>query len=265
MLADQLLKEGDPRGALAHLQEIVKKDPSSSAWRTYLFQLLSVVGEWSRAATQLDVLVEMDPKTSSMATTYREALRCEVIRGEVFAGRRSPVFFGEPDPWMGWMAKAQELLAQGKVDEAETLREQAFGEAPETPGEIDGRRFEWIADGDSRLGPILEAIVLGRYYWVPFVRIRELILEKPEDLRDLVWAPAQFVWTNGGTAVGFVPTRYPGSEASADGMHVLARKTEWTEAGPATFVGRGQRTLATDGGEYALLDVRRILIDSAGG
>ena len=32
-----------------------------------------------------------------MVQTYREALRCEVHRAEVFAGRKSPLILGEPD------------------------------------------------------------------------------------------------------------------------------------------------------------------------
>lgn len=263
MLADQHLRDGNPRAALAHLQEIVRKDPSSSSWRVYLFQLLCIVGEWDRARTQLGVLQDMDPKTLPMVTTYGPALAAEAIRAEIFAGRRTPIFFGEPAPWMAWIAQAAALLAQGKLAEAEDLRARALEEAPATSGEVDGARFEWIADADSRLGPILEAIVQGRYTWVPFERIREIRLEKPEDLRDLVWTPAQFVWANGGEAVGLVPTRYPGTETAEDGLLLLARRTEWKEAGESTFLGSGQRMLATDAGEHSLLDVRRIALDSA--
>ena len=38
----------------------------------------------------------------------------------------------------------------------------------------------------------------GRYYWVPWQRIRTLALEQPSDLRDYVWMPAGFTWANGG-------------------------------------------------------------------
>ena len=41
----------------------------------------------------------------------------------------------------------------------------------------------------------------------------------------------------------------------------LARKTEWQELPQGTFVGSGQRILATDEGEYPLLQCR--LIDFA--
>jgi protein involved in temperature-dependent protein secretion len=31
-----------------------------------------------------------------------------------------------------------------------------------------GNLFAWLADADVRLGPVLEAIVDGKYYWIPF-------------------------------------------------------------------------------------------------
>lgn len=261
MLADEELRRGDPRAALAHLQEIVKRDPSSSAWRIYLFQLLTVLGQWDRAATQLGVLADMDKNTSAMVQTYRELLRCEALRAEIFAGRRTPMIFGEPEPWVAWLMQAAMLDGQGKTAEAEPLRAKALEDAPAVSGRIDDRPFAWIADGDSRLGPMLEAVVLGKYYWVPFHRIRIAVFEKPSDLRDVVWMPAVFEWANGGNAVGFIPTRYPGSEASEDGLVQLARKTDWRQAGPATWFGLGQRMFATDEGEFALMDVRRIALD----
>jgi type VI secretion system protein ImpE len=75
-----------------------------------------------------------------------------------------------------------------------------------------------------------------------------------------VWMPAQFHFVNGGEAVGVIPTRYPGSEGSADSQIRLGRKTEWTEEAPGTFSGLGQRVFTTDGGDHPLLDVRTILV-----
>ena len=37
----------------------------------------------------------------------------------------------------------------------------------------------------SAPGQVLEAVINGRYYWVPFSRVAELTTEPPEDLRDL--------------------------------------------------------------------------------
>ena len=45
---------------------------------------------------------------------------------------------------------------------------------------------------------------------------------------------------------------------------MLARKTEWAEAGGDAYVGIGQRLFATDQNDYALMDMRELLIDAGG-
>jgi len=113
------------------------------------------------------------------------------------------------------------------------------------------------------VGPLLELIVNGRYYWVPFDRIQRISAEAPADLRDTVWMPVTLTWSNGGEAVGFIPTRYPGTTASTDGATLLARRTDWVDAGAETFRGLGQRMLATSDGDHALLDLRSVELDTA--
>jgi type VI secretion system protein ImpE len=88
-------------------------------------------------------------------------------------------------------------------------------------------------------------------------RLRTLDIEPPADLRDQVWMPAHFVWTNGGESYGFVPTRYPGSERAEDPALALAKRTEWQE-NDTWFLGLGQRMLTTDAAEFALMDIRQI-------
>ena len=105
---------------------------------------------------------------------------------------------------------------------------------------------------------MLEAIINGRYYWVPMHRLKLVKIDPPEDLRDLVWLPAHFMLTNGGEIVGMIPTRYAGSETHDDSQIRLARRTEWLEKGEGVFEGLGQRILATDADEYPLLSVRQI-------
>jgi type VI secretion system protein ImpE len=110
---------------------------------------------------------------------------------------------------------------------------------------------------------VLEAVIEGRYFWVPFHSIQRIGIEEPGDLRDMVWLPAQFTWSNGGNAVGLIPTRYAGSERSDDGSVALARATSWQELGEDLIVGLGQRVLATDAGEFSLVDVREIKLNTA--
>jgi type VI secretion system protein ImpE len=118
---------------------------------------------------------------------------------------------------------------QQQYQEVQKLRDLAFELAPVQSGTIDGEAFDWLADADMRLGPVLEAIVNGQYYWIPLHCIQTIHFEEPTDLRDVVWMPAFFTWRNGGETVGLVPTRYPDSENQTDSMLQLARKTEWLE------------------------------------
>ncbi len=262
--AEELLRGGNTHEALVQLTEAVRREPAKSEHRVFLFQLLAVLGEWDRALAQLNAVGELDASALGMALVYRPVLASESLRREIFAGERSPLVFGEPEQWIAETIQALRLDAAGKHAEAEQLQQHALNNAPATPGVIDGKDFEWIADADCRMGPMLEAIVEGRYYWVPFQRIREIRLEKPTALRDLVWMPAQFVWTNGGQAVGFIPTRYAGSETSDDGQIQMARKTVWLKWGSDSYIGHGQRMLATDADDFPLLDIRHVMFNASG-
>jgi type VI secretion system protein ImpE len=263
MLAEQSLREGRVEDALGELQDAVRKAPDNAEYRVFLFQLLCVLGDWERARAQLKVLGELSVGSLPLVHVYGSAITCELLRRDVFAGTRTPLILGEPLPWVALLLQALSVAAQGRAAEAAALRAEALEKATAVPGRIDSEPFEWIADADSRLGPVCEAIVDGRYYWVPFERIRSITLEAPADLRDVVWMPAKVGLANEGEASALIPARYPGSEADRDGLIRLGRKTEWDEVAPETYHGRGQRMFATTEGEYGLLSVRRIAVGGA--
>jgi type VI secretion system protein ImpE len=261
MQAEELLRAGQLEEALAALEDQVRADPANAKLRVFLFQLLSVTGDWERALTQLNVAAELDAANLLMAQVCRSALVCEALRAEIFAGKRSPLVFGQPAEWIGLLVQANQMIAEGNYEASQQLRERALNAAPATAGSLDSQRFEWIADADSRLGPVLEAIIDGKYYWVPFTAIERVQIEAPADLRDLVWLPAHFTWVNSGESAGLIPTRYPGSEASEDSAIRLARKTEWMQQPGEVYLGLGQRILATDKEEFSLLQMRQLELD----
>jgi len=248
----------DPDVELKRLEADIRANPADARLRTYLFQLCAIRGDWERALAQLQVAAQLSPIALAMAQTYREAVRAEVFRAEVFAGRKQPSFLGQPPAWAGLLLESLKLLAEGHADKAEAMRGDALESAPASAGSLDGQAFEWIADADSRIGPVCEAIVDGKYVWIPFENLVRLTIEPPTDLRDFVWSAAHMQLVNGGETVALIPSRYPASEASADPIIRLARKTEWRELAPDTFVGFGQRMWATDAGEYPMLDTREI-------
>ncbi len=263
MDAEKNLQEGRLDLALKEVIEHVRDHPSDAKRRIFLFQLLAVDGQWDRALNQLNVIGELEAGALAMVQAYREALRCEVFRKEVFAGERSPLVFGRPPQWIALLLEALKLTAQEKHTDAQPLREEAFSMAPAVAGTVDGDPFAWLVDGDTRLGPVLEALVNGRYYWIPFHHIHDIYIDEPADLRDMVWMPAHFQWANGGEAVGMIPTRYPNSENSDDNAIQLARRTEWHACAGEAYLGLGQRMLVTDVSEYPLMDIRHISFDTA--
>lgn len=255
------VRQGKLEEALTSVESAIRKAPAEPKHRVLLFQILSLMGKWDRAMTQLKVLGDMDAKTLPMVQTYRSVLLCEQLRAEVFAGKRTPLLFGEPPQWAALLVQALALAATGHEAEAGALHAQAFEQAPASAGKIDGQSFAWLADADVRLGPMLEAIVDGKYYWIPICNLRSITIEKPADLRDLAWIPAYLTLSNGGQIVALIPTRYPGSEQSSDPAIRMARKTDWKERKDGTSSGIGQRMLTTDLGDHPLLEVRSIELD----
>ncbi|MBN2592647.1 MAG: tetratricopeptide repeat protein [Sedimentisphaerales bacterium] len=258
MRSEEFLQAGRLDDALTALEAQVRADPANAKLRVFLFQLLSAMGDWERALSQLNITAELDAMNLLMAQVCRAAINCEALRAEIFAGKRSPLVFGEPDEWIGLLVQANQMIAEGKFKASQKLREQAFGLAPSIAGSVNGVAFDWIADADTRLGPMLEAIFDGKYYWVPFTAIRRIKIEPPADLRDVVWISTYFTWVNDGETAGLIPTRYPGSESSKDNAIRLARKTEWLERPGEIYLGLGQRMFATDKDEFPLLQIRQI-------
>jgi type VI secretion system protein ImpE len=247
---------------LAELKEAIRSEPGKLALRVYYFQFLAVLGDWQKSLEQLQLCAQLDIKATPMAKAYREAIQCEVFREEVFAGRKIPNILGEPAPWIGWLVDAMKRLAEGDATAAAELRAQAFDAAPTTSGQINDQNFEWVADSDSRLGPVCELLANGTYYWVPFSSIKQINFEKPQDLRDFVWAACEITLVSGGSMPGFIPTRYVGSAQSGNDSLRLARGTEWSDLYADHVAGIGQRMWLTDSAEYALLDVRRLTLDT---
>nr|WP_245398545.1 type VI secretion system accessory protein TagJ [Oceaniglobus trochenteri] len=260
-----MLKQGDLSGALTALQAQVRADPADAKLRIFLFQLLCVLGDWKRAITQLKLCAELDPMALPMAQTYREAIICEVFREKVFSGEKEPLVFGEPAEWIALLGQALKALAAGQAARAADLRAAAFDMAPAGAGTLNDAPFEWVADADMRLGPVLEIIVNGRYFWLPFTSIASLTVEEPTDLRDCVWSAAHLTLHNGGDTVALIPTRYAGTAETGDDSAKLSRATHWADAGGETWIGTGQRLLTTDTGDTALLDLRNLTMDAARG
>ncbi len=251
----QAFKAGRLSVARDLLQNKIRASASDVQLRLSLLQLLCVLGEWDRARTQLEVVESLGDDNKNWINLLGPALMGEALRREVFAGRTTPLVLGEPTEWI---AKLIQALKPAEPPVQAQLRSEAFEAAPTVPAKVNGEDLPWLADADSRLGPVFEAIMEGKYYWIPFDRIRRLSLAVPTDMRHLVWLPAQATWVTGGESAVLIPTRYCGTEQANEDQLRLARRTTWEELAPDQFRGLGQRMLTAGERDFPLLDIRII-------
>lgn len=256
-----MLRDGDLDGARSALVETVRSNPADARARMFLFQLLAVAGEWDKAHTHLEALARISPEARMLATVYSMAMKAEEQRAAIFAGReRMPVIRGT---WAEGLADAIMHFAKGDAAEGQAARDAALDQAPDTPGELDGVRFDWITDADARFGPTFEIIIQGRYGLVAFSEVSRLQSAGPKDLRDTVWYPVQIQFREGQSVAALLPTRYPGSERSSDLALRMGRSTSWQEEA-AGATGSGQHLLVLSGAEETgLLAVRSLVFDQA--
>jgi type VI secretion system protein ImpE len=181
----------------------------------------------------------------------------------VFDGKTTPMVLGQPQPWVALLIEALKADAQGLHAAAQSMRDDAFDQAPTAAGTLNGEPFEWLADADPRLGPVLEVIVNGRYAWMPFASLASVHIDPPTDLRDLVWTAAHLTFPQGGEAAALIPSRYIGTAQQGEGPLQMARQTVWRATPGGSHTGIGQRVLATDSTEHGLLDVKHIEFHAA--
>ena len=144
----ELLQAADPAGALKALTDEIKARPADSKLRVFMAQLLCVLGQWERALNQLTVAAELDALAIPMKQVYGEAIRCEGLRAEVFAGKRTPMIFGQPGEWLALLLES--LLRQGVGDDAmaEDLRALILDDVL---AELEATRLVTPENGETRL------------------------------------------------------------------------------------------------------------------
>lgn len=244
---------------IEQLQALIRTSPAKAEHRIHLAQLLMVAGQWERCLQQLQITAQFDPKSTAMAQTYRALIQAEVFREQSFNGQRDPLSFRKPENWQELLAEALIARANNQHEIAEKFQQQAFYEAPTSTFLINETHAEWIADGDSRLGPICEAFINGEYYWLPFDQIKKLTLEAPKDLRDLVWAPAKITLMDFSQHFGFLPSRYVFSYKADNDQLALSALTKWESLYEQSWAGIGQKMLTTNDAEFPLLSIRTLL------
>jgi type VI secretion system protein ImpE len=239
------------------LSERLRNAPGDTEARMFLFQLLCVEGAWDKANSHVQSLARLRSEAQMLAVAHGHLMGGEARRAAAMAGEERASLLVRAATWADGFVDA--LGAVGP--DAALLRHHALEASPDTPGEVDGHRFDYLFDADSRFGPMFEAVVAGRWGLIPFAAVAEITSEGPVDLRDLVWLPAEIRLRDGAGIAALLPVRYPGTEAQGDGALRLARRTEWREADDSVH-GLGQHLWTTsDGTDIGILGFRRIRFD----
>ena len=255
--AELTLARNDVVGTLERVKEEVRSSPGDHRARMFLFQLLCIDGRWEQARGQLRVLAQLAPEAKLLAAAYDQAIAAEPGRSDACSGNApAPLLRASPE-WAVGIANAFASRASPAIE----MRTRALDSSPDTPGEVDGRSFDYLFDGDGRFGPTFEATVAGKWGLIPFSIVEEIKSEGPRDLRDLVWLPVEIRLRDGGALAALLPARYPGAEHARDRGLQLGRRTErteWTES-DGLVRGVGQRVWTTSADEdVGILSFSRI-------
>jgi len=233
MNALDLYRKGELNEAIKVLGEELRSHPLDTKHRTFLFELLCFAGNFDRAEKQLDILADSSSQAAAGALLYRSALHAERTRQALFAKREYP--------------------------------EVVVSAAPQT-GSWNDVDFIDLQDADPRIGANLEVFIAGSYTWIPMKYMERIEIEKPETLRDLIWARAR-VETSSAFRLQdlgevLLPVLSPASFKNADSAVQLGRSSVWESSETDPEIPYGQKLFLIDGEEIPLLELRSIQWDS---
>jgi type VI secretion system protein ImpE len=225
----ELYKKGELKQAITMLGDEMRSNPLDTKRRTFLFELLCFAGELDRAEKQLDLLSGSNNQTAAGALLYRSALHAERTRRDLFAKKEYP-----------------EVNASGE---------------PQS-GTWNGQPFNDLQDADPRIGANLEVFIAGSYTWIPMKYMVQIEIEKPESLRDLIWARARIETSSAfrlqDLGEVLLPVLSPFSYKNEDDAVKLGRSTVWEQGDDEAEVPFGQRMMLIDGEEIPLLELKNI-------
>jgi len=240
--AGLLFRSGKLSEAVAAAGAAVKRAPTDLGARVLLAELLLFSGDFERVDVLLNAATDLVPDAAVVIAEFRQLLRAELARRQLYRNGRVPEFLGDPTPALSdalaalvaWRSGDLALASQ-KVAAVETGR-------PRTSGETEGRQFADFRDLDDLSSGCFEILTTtGKYYWLPTERVSSIDFHPPRRPRDLFWRRASVSVTAGPDGDVYVPALYANDQLSTSEALKLGRETEWVQAADGLTLGAGQR------------------------
>ena len=217
----------------------IKAEPLDASHRIALANLRLLMADYTKALEQIQVACQIEPQWKSLAYLTKALIQAEYLRTAVFNGKIKPDLILSPPTWLSTMIDA---LATDHHTAA-NMRADALEQAEEKPGFFNNNQsFEWLSDGDIRLGPVFEVIIAGNYYWVPMEQVRKIQFQPIEQPLDLLWRAMKIDCdsTQIVERICHMPMRYPIKEEQPQSNQY---STQWIAMPDIenSWIGIGQR------------------------
>jgi type VI secretion system protein ImpE len=241
--AGRLFREGKLGEAVAAANAAVRKAPTDVASRVLLAELLLFAGGVERIDVVLDACADLDPSAAIVVAEFRQLLRGEIARRQLFSEGRVPEFLGEPTEAQRLALAALVASRAGEMAEAARLAAQAEEARIHPSGSMGQATFDDMRDADDLLATCFEVLTTtGKYFWIPPERVATLECQPMKRPRDLFWRRATMHVSGGPEGEVYLPTTYPpvpGAAEPGDALR-LGRATDWLrlgEDGPTRGLG----------------------------
>ncbi|MDA8050401.1 MAG: type VI secretion system accessory protein TagJ [Rhodospirillales bacterium] len=262
--AGSLFRQARLDDAVAAAAAAVRAQPADLAARVLLAEFLLFAGNLERADVILDAASGVDPGAATVLAEFRQLLRAEMARRQLYRDGRLPEFLGEPTPTQ--RASLAALVALRAGDVAEAAREAAAAEAgrPRTPGRSGKGRFDDFRDADDLLAGSFEVLTTtGKYFWVPTERVASLVFHAPKRARDLYLRRASMDVRDGPDGEVYLPALYPAEGTDPSIEQRLGRASDWRELAPGLVRGIGQRTFLVGEDAVGMMELKELAFGDA--
>ncbi len=259
MNAKDHFKAGRLLEARELLIEEVKSTPADIDKRTFLFQVLVFCGELNKAERHLDIIVAQDPNRETGVQVFKNLIRWENERMEIFKHHNRPSFLPRSPLYIETFYEGLEKLRTKKVDEAKEILGRVETQLPELLGTLNGKNFIGFRNTDIFVSLFLEAFTQEGYICIPFETIKELSVTSPKTLFDLLWVSACLTTWDGIVMNCYLPVLYSGSFNHKDERVRLGRVTDWEPLDGQFSKGSGQIVFQVGEEEIPILEIREVV------